>query len=506
MTMPVVAIVGRPNVGKSSLFNWLVGKRVSIVDPTAGVTRDRISAPVDLGERYIDLFDTGGIGIEDSDQLTAEVESQIQAAIQQADVILFVVDARAGRVPLDEEVASRLRSVAKSIILVVNKCDSPQMDALASEFYALGYTPVVCVSAEQQRNKAALFDEIAGVLPETGREDRPEAIELKLAIVGRRNVGKSTFINSLAQGERVIVSEVPGTTRDSVDVRFERDGKSFVAIDTAGVRKRKSIANDIEFYSMARAERSIRRADVVLHFLDARLRVSKVDKQLTEFILEHHKPAIFVVNKWDLVKERMPTERYANYLRSVFGMLDYVPIAFITAKSGKNVYKLLNLAQHLHKQAQQRVSTGTLNHYIRQAMAERSPPTRHNRTPKIFYATQADVKPPTIVLFTNGPELFEQTYVRYLVNKLREYMPFAEVPIKIMLRSKQGAAPEVANAPSKSQVIENTTRVEVMHHDGFADDRDPAQESLEIRPSVRSKPPEKRRDEEDFEPELWQDL
>jgi GTP-binding protein len=234
---------------------------------------------------------------------------------------------------------------------------------------------------------------------------------------------------------------VAGTTRDSVDVHFERDGKAFIAIDTAGVRKKKSISSNIEFYSLARAQRSIRRADVVLMFLDPRLRISQVDKTLTDYILNEHKPAIFVANKWDLMKESMPTERFGNYVRAIFPMLDFVPIAFITAKSGKNVYTVLNLAQNLVKQASVRVSTGELNQVIQKAIESRPPPMRQNRHPKIFYATQVAANPPTIVLFTNGPQLFDPPYQRYLLGVLRDQLPFREVPIKLYFRAKKRESP-----------------------------------------------------------------
>ena len=438
MARPIVTIVGRPNVGKSSLFNWLVGRRVSIVDPTAGVTRDRISATIEMGHRHIDLVDTGGIGIEDIDNLTAEVERQIAIAIEQADVVLFLVDARNGVVPLDEEVARRLRAIQKPVICVANKCDYSELDMHASDFYRLGYGDVIRVSAEQRKGKHELFDAVLKELPSKVDETAAPEVFLKVAIVGRRNVGKSTFINALSEAERVIVSEVAGTTRDSVDVHFERDGKTFVAIDTAGVRRKKSLASDIEFYSSFRAEQSIRRADVVLHLFDPRLRISKLDKQLTEYVLEHHKPTIFVVNKWDLVKLQIPMETYSNYIRKTFPMLDFVPIAFITAKEGRNVYKLLNLAQQLFKQANRRISTGELNRVLTQAIADNPPPMRMSKQPKLFYATQAEVNPPTIVAFTNSVELFDPTYIRYLHRVLHNSTPFKEIPIHLELRSKMG--------------------------------------------------------------------
>jgi len=440
MPLPVVAIVGRPNVGKSSLFNWLAGRRISIVDPTAGVTRDRVTTTLEVDDRYFELVDTGGIGIVDHDNLTEDVERQIQHAIDAAAVILFVVDIREGVTPLDEMVAERLRGLNKPVIFVANKADDPKFSHYVGELYRLGYGDPILVSAEQKLGKEPLFTAILRYLPEDAESNPPADADLKIALVGRRNVGKSTFINSLAQSDRVIVSEVPGTTRDSIDVRFERDGKSFLAIDTAGVRKRRSLANDIEYYSMHRAERSIRRADVVLHLFDPRLRISRVDKQLAESILEHHKPVIFVVNKWDLVRDRIPTEKWADYLRQQFPMLDYVPIAFTTALRGKNVFRLLNLSQLLHKQAGRRVKTADLNRVLRQAMEVNTPPVRMNRVAKLYYAAQIGTHPPTIVLVTNGPELFDPPYIRYLTKTLRDHFPFSEVALKILVRSKAEAS------------------------------------------------------------------
>jgi GTP-binding protein len=460
MAVPHVAIVGRPNVGKSSLFNWLARRRIAIVDPTAGVTRDRVSNLVTLDGRYVELVDTGGIGIEDVDRLTAKVDQQIQAALEQAAVILFVIDARSGLMPLDEEVARRLRQIKKPVLVVVNKCDTPEMEQQTAEFYKLGWNRLIPVSTQENRGKAHLLAAILGQLPPAEPGAPPAEVELKLAIVGRRNTGKSTFINCLAQEERVIVSEVAGTTRDSIDVRFERDGKVCVAIDTAGVRRKGSIQNDIEFYSIARAERSIRRADVALLFFDPRWRISKVDKQLAEYVLDNHKPAIFVVNKWDLAGT-LRTGKFAEYIRKIFPSLDYVPIAFITATNGKNVSGVLKLAEDLHRQAGARAGTGDLNRVLRQALAEQSPPLRQNRRPKVYYATQVATHPPTIVLFTNGPELFDNTYQRYLVKTFRDQLPFHEVPLKLYLRNRtredQGAVEEEAPTPTGPQRPRRTT-------------------------------------------------
>ncbi len=435
MAFPIVAIVGRPNVGKSSLFNMLAGRRISIVDPTAGVTRDRISTILEADGRHFELVDTGGMGIVDHDDLTDDVEHQIRVAIDMAAVVLFVVDIREGVVPLDQVVAERLRAVGKPTIFVANKADEEHHDSGLSELFRLGYGEPVLVSANSKRGKDVLVSKILDKLPDVTTE-APADVSLKLAIVGRRNVGKSTFINSIAKEERVIVSEVAGTTRDSIDVRFERDGKTFLAIDTAGVRKKGKLASDIEFYSLHRAERSIRRADVVLHFFDARTKIGRVDKQLAEYVLENHKPCIFVVNKWDLVRHAMETERMADYVRKVFPMLDHVPIAFVTAKTGKNTFRVFNLAQQLHKQAGERIPTGELNRIIRAATDANGPPVRNNKQGKIFYAAQVGSHPPTVALVTNGPDTFDATYLRYLTKVLRDQGPFGEVSIKLIVRAK----------------------------------------------------------------------
>jgi len=460
VTAPIVAIVGRPNVGKSSLFNALAGRRIAIVDPTAGVTRDRISSTIETDSHKFELVDTGGIGIKDADGLAALVEEQIQIALKRAHVILLVVDGRTGGLtPLDEQVANRLRSVEKPVIVVVNKCDAPGVDVEAAEFYKLGYERLVRVSAQERHGLMELLDLIAECLPRPAPPYPSVEPAMKLAIVGRRNTGKSTFINSLAESQRVIVSETPGTTRDSIDVRFERDGKAFIAIDTAGVRRKQSIASDIEFYSLARAERSIRRADVVLLFFDPGRPVSKVDKQLADYVLEQYKSAIFVVNKWDLLAP-MPTGQFAKVLRDAFPSLDYVPISFITAKNGRNVFKVLNLAQNLFKQAGHRASTGDLNRILRAAIEEQAPPMRQNRRPKIYYATQVAVYPPTIVVFANEPTLFDQTYPRFLLKAFRDRLPFADVPIKLYLRRRQrgGDTTDLSARPAASKRAESDTK------------------------------------------------
>jgi GTP-binding protein len=430
-------------VGKSSILNWLARKRISVVEPTAGVTRDRVTYLMHEGDRYFELVDTGGIGIVDSDDLSADIERQIDTAIDEATLILFVVDVTTGLVPLDRHVADRLRKIEKPILLVVNKCDSPRQEQEIGEFYSLLKARAVCTSVLGERNRDKLLAAILRELPPAEDVEHADGEkfaadpELKVAIVGRRNVGKSTFINALAQAPRMIVSEIPGTTRDSVDVRFELDGKSFVAIDTPGVRKKKSLANDIEFYGLTRALRSIRRADVVLMFFDASQTVSMVDKQLVGEIADQYKPCIFVVNKWDLGQEaQMTTEKWSNYLIESFGTMRYVPVAFITAREEVNVKKLINLAQTIAKQARLRVSTGQLNSVIERIVERNHPPMRKNRNPKIFFATQIDVAPPTIVVKCNEPSLIDRGWQRYLLTALHDELPFPEVPIKVYYRSR----------------------------------------------------------------------
>ncbi|MFN3190713.1 MAG: ribosome biogenesis GTPase Der [Aureliella sp.] len=447
MAVPRVAIVGRPNVGKSSIFNWLDGRRLAIVDDMAGVTRDRLVTLIEHEDRFFELVDTGGMGIEDSDNLTKEVEQQISAGIEEADVLLFVVDTKEGLTSLDEHVAERLRPVEKPILLLANKTDHDGLDNATAEFHKLGCGWLIPVSTLQNRNKQVLFDEILARIPEGSPEDPEEDPRMKLTIVGRRNVGKSTFVNTLAKAQRMIVSEVPGTTRDSVDVHFDLDGHRFVAIDTPGLRRNKSIRTDIDFYGLHRAQRSIRRADVAVLFFDCTETISKVDKQLAHYIEQQYKPCIFVVNKWDKVAGQVPTERWVRYLREHFPTMAYCPIAFITGESGKNVKALLNHAQMLFKQSQTRVSTPKINKLIKAAMQRHEPPLHHHRRPKVYFASQIATTPPTIIMMCNMPQGFPPSYQRYLINVFRDNLPFGEVPIKLYIQKRDSGSPD--DSPSR---------------------------------------------------------
>jgi len=372
MGLPTVAIVGRPNVGKSSLLNALAGERISIVEPTAGVTRDRVSTFLSRDDRYFELVDTGGYGIVDSDQLSDHIERQIFQAIGSATLVIFMVDIRDGLTPLDEKIAQLLRKYNLDVIGVANKADSAKMFPAAGEFARLGFGEFLCISAENNLNKAVLLDRIFARLADREDTGAPPEPVMKIAMVGKRNAGKSSMVNAIAGAERVIVSEIPGTTRDAVDVRIEKDGKTLVVIDTAGVRKKGKMADNIEFYSNVRVARSIQRADVVWFLIDATVPLSQVDKKLARQIAEEHKSCILVVNKWDLAKDVAATSDYEEYLTARLPVLKYAPIAFTTAAAGKNVQAVLDLSAELFKQATTRIGTGRLNKAFEVIRGERT--------------------------------------------------------------------------------------------------------------------------------------
>jgi GTP-binding protein len=457
--LPVIAIVGRPNVGKSSLMNALIGKRISIVQDQPGVTRDRVSVQLDIDGRWVEMVDTGGYGFVDPDQLTTHIAHQIEMAMSRADMVLFVVDCEEGLTGADQEVATLLRRKGLKTVLLANKADGPNADIMLSDFARLGLGTPIGVSALRGRNIDLIRDAIAEKIDLSTAPTEVPTPQMHVAIVGKRNAGKSTLVNAIAElfeghGDRVIVSEVPGTTRDSIDVRFEKEGKTLVVIDTAGVRKKKHmVTNDIEFYSYHRAQRSVRRADVVLLLIDATETVSEPDKKLARYVAEQFKPVVIVVNKWDLAmgnlaeqmkdgdaipKDSEVMEKYREYLDAELKHLDFAPIAFVTAKEGKNVQEVVDLCQHLFKQAHLRISTSKLNEAIERIVTERAPSFPGGRRPKIYYGTQTAVAPPTIVLFVNQPEHVMESYQRYVVNRMRELLPFDEVPISLQIRGRSG--------------------------------------------------------------------
>ncbi|MBI4878211.1 MAG: ribosome biogenesis GTPase Der [Planctomycetes bacterium] len=439
MNEPVAVICGRPNVGKSSLFNAMLRRRVAIVDPTAGVTRDRVAARVERTSGAFLLVDTGGIGLFDDVALKDEVESQIEAALCSADLVLLVVDVRDGVLPADEAIARELRILGKPILLVVNKCDGAANERVLGPFYSLGLGEPRAVSALERFGVEALVEDILERLPcrEEPQHEEGDA-PIRLAVVGKVNSGKSTLVNLLVGEQRVIVSEMPGTTRDAVDVPFARGGRRFIAVDTAGIRKRRVVEGTADFYAQARASEAIRRSDVVLLLIDAARKFSQIDKGIASEVGRSGKPVVIGVTKWDLARDagKIP-EDYRAYLAQQLPMLDFAPVVFLSAVEDFNVDAALDAVAAVYAQAGYRAPTGPLNRIIEEAETRRFPRVKKSRVPKILYVTQTAVRPPTIIVFVNDRKLFGDEYARYLANRLREQLPFNEVPLRIHFRDRR---------------------------------------------------------------------
>lgn len=494
MPVPRIAIVGRPNVGKSSLLNLMAKRKVAIVDPTPGVTRDRISVVVDIPSpdgagpiKAAEVTDTGGYGIytaegeryddvgADLGTLRADIEQQIANAVVTADVILFAVDAQAGITRDDEQIAQMLRTgrfgrgrggVQKSdeaterrgdeggsrleesglrqqIRIVATKVDGPKWEAHAHELAALGFDEPLMVSSKSNYFRRDFLDAVWGLLPEPDKEP-PRPADLQVAIIGKRNAGKSSLVNALAGEPRVIVSEIAGTTRDAVDVLIEYDRKKVMLIDTAGLRKKKSLQGPIEWYAFDRAKRAVERSDVIVLLLDATADISQVDEQLAMLAQRAFKPVVIAVNKWDLVEGRKTAKGkeidpgdYEEYIRRELKGLSFAPIAIMSATTGLNLRGVLDLAFEMFEQASTRVSTGQLNRFVRTLVEQRGPSNRMGKAAKVYYVAQVKTHPPTIALVVNDPDLFSDNYERFLLNRFREELPFAEVPIRLIIRAKK---------------------------------------------------------------------
>ncbi len=435
MSKPLVAIVGRPNVGKSTLFNRLTGRRQAIVHEEAGTTRDRLYADVEWAGRAFTLIDTGGLDLSSTDDLTARVREQAQLAIAEADVVILLVDVLAGLTGLDYEVADRLRQTQRPVILAVNKCDNEQRRLEAVEFYALGLGEPVPISALHGSGTGDLLERVVAHLPADIATEETEAIHV--AIVGRPNVGKSALLNAILGRERAIVSPIPGTTRDALDTPLTWAGQPVILIDTAGIRRRGRIQPGVEQYSVLRALKAINRADVAVLVLDATEEASQ-DAHIAGYIVEAGKGIVVAVNKWDLVphKTAQTSHDYRARLRARLKFADYVPIVFVSALKRQRVDQVLDLALGITENRALRIPTGQLNQFVRQVLLHHPPPTRKGRALQVFYVTQPAVDPPVFVFFVNDPALVHFSYQRYLENQLREAFGFHGTPIRLLFRSR----------------------------------------------------------------------
>ena len=478
-SLPVVAIVGRPNVGKSTLFNRLVGQRVAIVEDIPGTTRDRVYGIGEWNGRRFTLVDTGGLELEPGSDLESRVQDQARVAIEEAELVLFVVDAAIGLAPLDHEVADRLRRAGKPTILVINKADNPRRELEGAEFYALGFEPTITVSAQHGRSTGDLADLLVEMLPpaqageaeleasvyddrDLAEGDLQELAETEMgpprvAVVGRPNTGKSTFVNRVLGEDRMIVSSLPGTTRDPVDSAVLVDGEPMILVDTAGIRRRGSIDQGIERYSVLRAMKAIERADVAVVMTDAVEGYTAQDAHVVGHVLEAFKGIVLVINKWDaLEKDGHTADEWLHKLRREAPYLAWADIVFASAQTGQRVDRILREARRVAEERYRRVSTGELNRLISEAVREHPPAHVRNRLPKVLYATQVAVAPPTFVIFVNDPELIHFSYRRYLENRIRAEYGFLGTPIKLIFR--QRVSEEAARRPTRPRRASRTSR------------------------------------------------
>lgn len=433
---PVIAVVGRPNVGKSTLFNRLVGERISIVENTPGVTRDRVYADCEWCGKTFTLIDTGGLELKSSDEMWSHIREQVQIAIDNADALLYVVDGKTGLTLDDQEISSYIRKSKLPVVLAVNKLDNNEMHD-AYEFYALGFGEPYAVSAEQGKGLGDLLDAMVTSIPAAEAADKDE--RLKVAIVGKPNAGKSSIANKLLGFDRSIVSDIAGTTRDAVDTELDLGEDKYLIIDTAGMRKKRAVTEDLERYSVVRSLLAVRRADAVLIVTDASEGLTEQDVKIAGFVHEEGKPSVIVFNKWDLVEKDSGTvNTFDKKLSEELKFMDYRKTAFVSAKSGKRLDNLLPLCKQVYENSQRRVQTGLLNEVLMDAMRISEPPSRLGRKLKIFFITQVSVAPPTFVLKVNDPELLHFSYKRYIENALRKSFDFSGTPIRILVRKNSG--------------------------------------------------------------------
>jgi GTP-binding protein len=437
MSKPLVAIVGRPNVGKSTLFNRLIGKRIAIVEDTPGVTRDRIYGDAEWLTHSFTLIDTGGIEPVKNDIISVQMRRQAQLAIDTADVIIFLADGREGITSADEDVAEMLRRSKKPVVLAVNKVDNLKLEDTVYDFYALGIGTPITISAEQGLGLGDMLDEVTAYFGETGT-DADESVA-RIAVVGKPNVGKSSLVNALLGHERTIVSDIPGTTRDAVDSPFDYNGESYVLVDTAGLRRKRAIEDEsIERYSVIRSLGAIRRADVSLIVIDASEELSEQDVRIAGYVHEEGKASVLVVNKWDLIeKDTYTMDAFKKKLAFDLAFMSYVPMIFISALSGQRVYRVMDTVRTVCEQNSKRISTGVLNDIVSEAIMVTEPPSDKGRRLKIYYAVQVSVKPPTFVLFVNDPELMHFSYKRYLENYIRKSFGLNMTPIRLIIRKRE---------------------------------------------------------------------
>lgn len=437
MPRPIVGIIGRPNVGKSTLFNKLVGKRLSITEDTPGVTRDRLYSEVEWQQNSFVIIDTGGLVLEDSGDFNKEIEFQADIAIETADLILFVVDGKDGITALDEEIAIKLRRSNRPVIVVVNKLDVKQAKEHIYDFYTLGFENVHAVSAEQSLGLGDLLDDITQMFPYNKELEENDDV-LDVAIIGKPNVGKSSFINALLKEERVIVSDIPGTTRDSIDTAYERNGKKYNFIDTAGLRRQRSVDTRVEKFSNVRTYNAIDRSDICLFFIDATEGLTEQDTKIIGYAHDMQKASIIIVNKWDLIEKSTHTMRnFEIMLRNGLTFTPYAPIIFVSVKTGLGIDKVFNKIDEVNENYSFRIRTGVLNTLLRDAMLVNPPPSKKGRRLKIFYMSQVTTRPPKFLIYVNDRELLHFSYIRYIENRIRENFNFEGVPLYFEVRNRE---------------------------------------------------------------------